>query len=100
MVKMIERADFEWDEIKNLFNQSKHGVSFEAAQKVFDDPGQIVVRDSEHERGEKRFLCLGMVEGDVLTVRFSFRRKRIRIFGAGYWRQGRKRYEKENQIHR
>jgi uncharacterized DUF497 family protein len=52
-----------------------------------------------HEKGEKRFFCLGMVDGGVLTVRFSFRRKRIRIYGAGYWRKGRKRYAQENKIH-
>jgi uncharacterized DUF497 family protein len=91
---------FEWDEEKNLLNQKKHGVSFEAAQTAFDDPKRIIIRDLDHEKGEKRFFCLGLVEGNVLTVRFSYRRKRIRMYGAGYWRQGRKRYEQENQIHR
>lgn len=92
--------NFEWDEIKNLINQARHGVSFEVAQYAFYDPHRVIARDMRHEKGEKRFFCFGLVEGQVLTVRFSFRRKRIRIFGAGYWRQGRKLYEEKNQIHR
>ena len=91
---------FEWDEDKNRANQEKHGVSFEVAQGVFDDPRRVIVRDMAHETGEKRFFCLGLVDDAVLTVRFSYRRKRIRLFGAGYWRQGRKRYEQENDLHR
>ena len=91
---------FEWDEEKNRSNQEKHGVSFETAQAAFDDPRRVILRDLAHERGEQRFFCLGRVGGGVLTVRFTYRRNRIRIYGAGYWRQGKKRYEQENQIHR
>ncbi len=98
---MTTAAKFDtWDENKNRLNQERHGVSFEVAQRAFDDPRRVIVRDLVHEKGEKRFFCLGKVDGNVLTVRFSYRRKRIRIFGAGYWRQGRKRYEQENKIHR
>jgi len=53
---------FEWDEEKNFVNQKKHGVSFEAAQNAFDDPKRIIIRDLDHEKGEKRFFCLGLVE--------------------------------------
>lgn len=93
------RESFEWDEDKNQDNQDKHGVSFETAQEVFDDPRRVIVRDLAHERGEQRFFCLGLVGDRVLTVRFTYRRKRIRIYGAGYWRQGKKRYEQETKIH-
>ncbi len=98
---MAQAPDFDaWDENKNRLNQESHGVSFETAQRACDDPRRVIIRDLAHEKGEKRFFCLGMVEGEVLTVRFSYRRKRIRIFGAGYWRKGRKRDEEENHIHR
>jgi uncharacterized protein len=98
---MTQAADFDaWDENKNRLNQERHGVSFELAQRAFADPKRVIIRDLAHEKGEKRFFCLGEVDDNVLTVRFSYRRKRIRIFGAGYWRQGRKRYEQENKIHR
>ena len=29
---------FEWDEEKNKTNQTKHGISFEIAREIFDDP--------------------------------------------------------------
>ena len=91
---------FEWDEEKNLENQSKHGVSFEKAKRVFFDPFRVIVEDLEHSPGEKRWFCLGEVDGGVLTVRFTYRAEKIRLFGAGYWRKGKKRYEKENKIHK
>jgi hypothetical protein len=48
---------------------------------------------------EKRFFCFGKVKGGVMTVRFTDREGIIRIIGAGYWRKGKKIYEKENKIH-
>lgn len=44
---------------------------------------------------ERRIDCIGWAEG-ILTVRFTVRAKTIRIFGAGYWRKGRKIYEEQN----
>jgi hypothetical protein len=41
----------------------------------------------------------GKVKGGVMTVRFTDREGRIRIIGAGYWRKGKKIYDKENHIH-
>ena len=29
---------FEWDESKNVINKQKHGISFETAAHVFEDP--------------------------------------------------------------
>ncbi len=49
---------------------------------------------------KKRFYCLGKVSDAIMTVRFTYRKNKIRIIGAGYWRQGKKIYERENQIHR
>lgn len=40
-----------------------------------------------------RLFCVGMVDGRVMTVRFTYREGRIRIIGAGYWRKGRRAYE-------
>ncbi|MDP1772660.1 MAG: BrnT family toxin [Methylobacter sp.] len=95
----MSKSSFEWDENKNQSNQLKHGVSFEFAQAAFDDLNRVIIRDLEHEQNEERFFCLGLVDDSVLTVRFCYRRKKIRIFGAGFWRQGKKRYEQENNLH-
>ena len=93
-------ADFEWDAQKDRLNQEKHGVSFGMAQLAFLDPQRIILEDLEHSGIEKRFYCLGRVAGGILTVRFTFRNNQIRVIGAGYWRKGKKIYEKENRLHR
>lgn len=92
-------AKFEWDDNKDAENQSKHHVSFRAAQAAFTDPHRVIARDLEHSEAEERFYCFGQVDGGVLTVRFTYRRKIIRIIGAGYWRKGKAVYEKENHLH-
>ena len=91
---------FEWDPDKDAVNQEKHGVSFAEAQCAFADPRRIVRFDEAHSETEPRFQCHGVVDGQVLTVRFTWRGERIRIIGAGYWRGGRKTYEKENPLYR
>jgi len=35
----------------------------------------------------------------ILTVRFTYRENTIRIFGAGFWRKGKKIYEQQDKIH-
>ena len=87
---------FEWDEKKNKQNTEKHGVSFEVAQYAFADSNRIIAKDISHSGKEKRYYCFGKVEGEIMTVRFTYRKTIIRIFGAGYWREGRKIYEKKN----
>src|SRR6266498_2471853 len=79
---------FEWDEEKNQENQAKHGVSFEEAPAAFQDPHRLIFEDVSHSTaGETRFFCIGRVENRILTVRFTYREGRIRIFGAGFWRK-------------
>ncbi len=96
---MKTKADFEWDENKDKTNQEKHGVSFALAQLAFLDYSRLILEDLAHSINEKRYYCLGRVSGGILTVRFTYRSDIIRIFGAGYWRKGKKIYEKENKIH-
>jgi uncharacterized protein len=86
---------FEWDELKNVENQRKHRVSFEEAQWVFADLNRVIIEDLEHSETEQRYFCIGKVDAGILTVRFTYRENIIRIFGAGYWRKGKRRYEEE-----
>jgi len=96
---MKNKADFEWDENKDKINQKKHGVSFAFAQLAFLDHNRVILEDFEHSVDEKRYYCLGRISEGILTVRFTCRSNKIRIFGAGYWRKGKKIYERENKIH-
>lgn len=90
-------AGFEWDEGKNVLNRLKHGISFEQAAGAFTDDKRVIHADLDHSDREDRFFCFGMVDGGVVTVRFTIRDRRIRIFGAGYWHKGKKVYDDANR---
>jgi uncharacterized DUF497 family protein len=87
--------EFDWDEDKNLANIGKHGVSFNEAIQAFLDPKRKIRFNPRHSENEIRYYCIGMVNRRVMTVRFTVRRSKIRIIGAGYWREGKKYYEQE-----
>ena len=91
-------TSFEWDEKKNVENLRKHGIGFDTAQYAFIDPRRVLAEDITHSKEEERYYCIGWVKRGVLTVRFTYRGNRIRIIGAGYWRKGKKIYEKQNQL--
>lgn len=95
----MAKAGFAWDAEKDRENREKHGVAFELAQYAFADPRRVIAQDLTHSRDETRFFCFGRVGDDILTIRFTHREGTIRIFGAGYWRKGKKVYEQENHIH-
>ena len=95
----MAEARFDWDPDKDRENQSKHRVSFAVAQFAFADPQRVIAEDLSHSSSEKRYYCFGEVGGGILTVRFTYREGVIRIFGAGYWRRGKRIYDRENQIH-
>ena len=84
---------FEWDEKKNRENQKKHGVPFSLAQYAFVDPHRVVAEDVSHSQTEQRYYCFGRINERVMTVRFTYRHKTIRIIGAGFWRKGKEIYE-------
>lgn len=94
-----QRIEFEWDSEKDVSNQEKHGVSFYVAQYAFADPNRVILGDITHStETEQRFFCVGKVGEGILTVRFIYRERRIRIFGAGFWRKGKRIYEEQNQL--
>lgn len=57
---------FTWDEEKNASNLAKHGVSFERATLVFDDPRAISLLDDYDL--EERWLTIELVNGVVVVV--------------------------------
>jgi uncharacterized protein len=81
---------------KERLNRAKHGVSFSLAQHAFFDPCRVIAEDLDHSEREKRYFCFGRVGRGIVTVRFTWRNGRIRIFGAGYWRKGKTIYEQQN----
>ena len=95
----MKQPDFNWDSDKNNLNIEKHGISFEDAQYAFNDPYRIVAFDRKHStKREKRYFCFGKVDDQIITVRFTRRNKKIRIFGAGFWREGKRFYYEKREI--
>jgi uncharacterized protein len=60
---------FDWDEQKNKANRKKHGIWFEEARTVFDDPRALLFSDPDHSEEEERFVLLGASSaGKALVV--------------------------------
>ena len=77
------KLKFEWDDAKAQANWGAHGVSFDLAKTVFNDPFAIERLDDREEYGEQRFVTIGMAEGNVLLfVAYTEREERIRIISA------------------
>ena len=56
---------FDYDKQENHFNLAKHGVDFETAQIVFDDPYALSRRDEGHQ-AEERWITLGEIGPGVI----------------------------------
>lgn len=97
MGRTVYYGDFEWDEDKERINGLKHHLDFRTACLVFLDPERHIENDEKHYIFEIRYICTGMIPTGVVTVRYTVRGSAIRIFGAGYWRKGVKKYEKETK---
>jgi hypothetical protein len=75
--------EFEWDQEKAQSNLVKHGVSFEEAQTVFDDPLYVDFYDPDHSENENRYIIIGMSSvGNILLVSYTERGDIIRIISA------------------
>lgn len=60
---------FEWDEEKNLTNQTKHGISFEEAQELFrSDVDYLEIFDASHSDHEDRFIAIGPIIRGIVMV--------------------------------
>ena len=77
-------VQFEWDEDKNLTNQTKHGISFEEAQQLFlSDTDYLEIFDEAHSDHEDRFIAIGPVARGVIMVVFTERDEDVvRIISA------------------
>ena len=91
------RAGFEWDDLKAHNNLRKHGVSFDEAVTVFEDPLSISAPDPVHSDDEARYVEIGLSGTDrLLVVAYAMRGHRIRLISSRpATSRERKRYEKK-----
>jgi uncharacterized protein len=59
---------FEWDKNKNRVNKRKHGLSFETASLVFQDPLLLSVPDDRHGYPEERWQGLGLIQEVLIFI--------------------------------
>ena len=71
---------FEWDDDKARRNERKHGVTFDEACEVFDDPNAVFEPDDEPN--EERWQIIGMTRSGLLFVVSTERGERERIITA------------------
>jgi len=58
----MSNSSFEWNDLKEIENLQKHGVSFQEAQYAFLDKNRVIAEDLEHSQNEKRYYCFGLNE--------------------------------------
>ncbi|MCL2168441.1 MAG: BrnT family toxin [Defluviitaleaceae bacterium] len=90
---------FEWDKEKAKANKSKHNITFEEAETVFEDENGLYLYDEIHATDEERFMLIGLdTYLRELTVVYCYRNGEgiIRIISARkatkkeidlYWRR-------------
>lgn len=88
---------FEWEEAKAAGNLVKHGVSFDEAATVFEDPLFVDFYDPAHSEDEHRFILIGESRGlRLLIVSYREDEEIVRIISArAATRSERKAYEEE-----
>lgn len=71
----------EFDPIKNLVNQAKHGVSLEAAGRAAWDKA-VAFPDLRWDYGEAREIAFVPIDGVVHAVIFTVRDEHMRIISV------------------
>jgi uncharacterized protein len=76
--------DYEWDRIKPNTNLKKHGIAFDEAKTVFNDPLAMIFDDELHSsQAEYREIIIGHSQQNrLLIVSFTERLQAVRIISA------------------
>lgn len=72
--------EFQYDSRKSTSNQRKHGIDFEQAQLLWDDPGLVVV--SARSDDEPRSLVIGKISDQHWSAIVTERDGEIRIISV------------------
>jgi len=63
--------------------KEKHGITFEEAKTVFNDPFAITIDDPDHSDDEYRYIDIEFSsKGSVLVLWYTERNENIRIIGC------------------
>jgi uncharacterized protein len=79
---LYDDGEYQWDTEKAALNAAKHGVTFEEARAVFNDPLSVEFFDEDHSITEARYQRIGLSDRRLLIVVFTERAERTRIIHA------------------
>ena len=82
---------FEFDENKSKINKNKHGVDFETAIKLWDDPNSVEIPARWVD--ESRYVLIAVLDEEYWSAVFTKRNDKIRIISV------RKSRENEKEIY-
>jgi len=71
---------FEYDSNKSQSNKDKHGIDFNKAQKIWQDPDFIEVRAKSQD--EPRYLVIGKIAQKHWSAVITHRDEKIRIISV------------------
>ena len=74
--------EFEYDPAKSAKNLAKHGIDFEAAQRMWDNSKTVTLTAPNPGNDDVRYIVLGMIDGKHWTAITTKRGKRIRIISV------------------
>lgn len=72
--------DFEYDDDKSRANLEKHGIDFDAAQELWDDPD--LLEFPAKSDNEPRFLVIGRIATKHWSAIVTYRNERIRLISV------------------
>lgn len=72
--------EFQFDEAKSRANLEKHGIDFETAQELWEDPNLLEIR--ARSEGEPRFLLIGKIDGRHWSAVVTYREGRTRLISV------------------
>lgn len=72
--------EFEYDETKSKGNREKHGIDFEQAQALWDDPDLLEIPARTED--ESRYMVIGRIDGKYWSGVITYRTGRVRIISV------------------
>jgi uncharacterized protein len=82
---------FEFDVSKSIGNKEKHGIDFEEAKALWNDPSRLIIQVKTIS--EERYLMIAKLGGSIWSAIYTIRDKNLRIISV------RKSRENEKEIY-
>ncbi len=67
---------FEFDKDKSISNKEKHGIDFNQAKEIWEDPDRIIIPAKNID--ELRYLIIGKIEEKYWSAIYTIREGNIR----------------------